>query len=104
MARIRSKASAVSNTGNIFMGIALPVEAVAAIDEWAKTTGHLKPNGTVNRSGAIRTLVSMWLSDGDMLNAAIKAKNIGLVGIVGETARVAYKEAHERVCEAIDNL
>lgn len=104
MTRIRSKTGKATNAGNIRMGISLPIEIIAAIDEWALSTGHVLPNGSVNRSGALRTLASMWFANDDMLKAAVKAMNIGLVGSVGEVARLAYIEAHEKTIAAIDNL
>jgi hypothetical protein len=46
----------------------------------------------------------MWLAGDNYLVAAIKAKNTGLVGAVGDTARRAYQEAHEKVCAEIEKI
>jgi metal-responsive CopG/Arc/MetJ family transcriptional regulator len=104
MSRIRRKIAPVSNTGNIRLGISLPAETLEALDVWATAAGYKKYDGSINRSGAFRALVSMWLAGDNYLAAAIKAKNTGLVGAVGDTARRAYQEAHEKVCAEIEKI
>lgn len=80
------------------------MNAVEALDNWAMASGFTKYDGSANRSGAFRALIDMWLSDGRFLDAAVKARNIGLVGAVADTARAAYQEAYEKVAAEIARI
>lgn len=104
MVRIRKTHATPSTTGNVSIGINLSTSAVEALDNWALSSGFTKYDGSANRSGAFRALIDMWLSDERYLVAAVKARNIGLVGAVADTARAAYQEAHEKVSAEIARI
>jgi hypothetical protein len=104
MARTRNTHATPSNTGNVSIGINLPVDSVNALDNWALASGFVKYDGSANRSSAFRALINMWLSGDRYLLAAVKAKNIGLIGSVADVAREAYQKAYEKVVTEIARI
>lgn len=104
MARPRKENPTVSATGNVTFGVALPVEMIKVLDEWAVAGGFIKYDGTTNRSGALRALMGMWLADDRYLEAAIKASSYSLAGTIAEVAQAAYREAYQKICKEIDKI
>lgn len=82
----------------------MPVDLLLAVDRWAESTGYMRGDGSTNRSGAIRAILMMAIGDENILDAAIRAKRMALVGGVSERLRQLYMQVHKLMMEEVSSL
>jgi hypothetical protein len=83
-------------------GINIPVDLVYAIDAWAREAGYLRGDGGTNRSGAVKAILMMALTDGNIMDAAIRARRIAMVGTISDRLRQLYLQVHKIMMDEID--
>jgi hypothetical protein len=93
-----------SYTKNTALGINIPNEMVFAVDKWAELAGYMRQDGSTNRSGAIRALLMMALADSSILDAAVRAKKLALMGGISERLRALYTQVHKIMMDEINEL
>jgi len=88
---------------SIQIGVNLPVDLIMAIDRWALATDYLRGDKP-NRSGAVKALLLMALADGDILDAAIRARRLALVGGISDRLRQLYMQVHRIMMDEINEV